>query len=349
MDLPIKPFLTTQSLKPENQETPIKFLTTNIIPDKYFFLRNHFTYPTILAKNFMLPIYGEVIKPYAFDFDTIIKLNQVTINGLLECAGNHRAKFEPRVYGEQWEEGAISQGEWKGIPLRDLLAITGLKANALEVIFEAYDFGNREDMDHNVHYTRSLPLEKALHPDTILAFEYNGKPLSLKHGFPLRLIVPGWYGMASVKWLKKITVINGYYQGPFQMIDYVYYPKGNSHPYPVTTINVNSLIQKPLDYSILDQGLQQIEGIAWSGEGSITKVEVSVDGEKWIIAEISQQFQGSYTWTNWKFQWHAKQKGEYTIYCRAQDSKGRIQPQKPLWNKKGYGYNAIAKVRVKVE
>lgn len=339
----------TKSLDPENQETPIKFLTNDLIPTKYFFRRNHFDYPSILVQNFILPITGEVTRPFAFHFNQIVDLEPTTIIGILECAGNNRAKFEPKVFGEQWEEGAISQGKWRGVPLRNLLALTGITTSAKEVVFEGYDFGKREDLDKNVPFARSLPIEKALHLDTIIAFEYNEKPLSLKHGYPLRLIVPGWYGMASVKWLKKITVIDHDFEGPFQTVDYVYYPNGDKDPFPVTTINVNSIIKKPLNYSIVDTGIHIIEGIAWTSDAKITSVAVSFDGQNWLEAILSNDLKEKYALSHWKFTWNVSKKGDYTILCRATDSKGRTQPLKPFWNKKGYGYNAISKIHIKVE
>jgi DMSO/TMAO reductase YedYZ molybdopterin-dependent catalytic subunit len=343
-----KPFLITRSLDPENQETPIKFLTNEFIPINYFFRRNHFQYPNLFAQNFILPITGEVNKPLVFHLNHLFDFPSTSFTGLLECSGNNRSKFEPKVFGEQWEDGAISQGKWRGVPLRDLLSITGITTNAKEVLFEGYDFGNREEINKNIPFERSLPIEKALHQDTIIAYEYNGKPLSIKHGYPFRLIVPGWYGMASVKWLKKITVIDYHFKGPFQADDYVYYPK-DTDPFPVTTINVNSIIKKPLDYSILNSGIHIIEGIAWTGEGEITNVEVSVDGHTWFDTTLSKNSEGKYGWSKWRYHWEATRKGEYTIFCRATDTNGNIQPVDPVWNKKGYGYNAISKIRVKVK
>ncbi|RXI95662.1 sulfite oxidase [Anaerobacillus alkaliphilus] len=348
MELSNKPYLTTRSINPENQETPIKFLKTETIPTTYFFRRNHFQYPTILNDNFFLPITGQVKMPIVFQYSQIVQMETTAIKCFLECAGNKRSKFNPPVFGEQWEEGAISQGEWKGISLSCLLEITGIAADAREVVFVGYDYGKQEDIEHHIPFARSLPLEKAIHPDTIIAYEYNGRPLTYKHGFPFRLIVPGWYGMASVKWLKKIILIDDTFKGPFQTDDYVYYPK-LSDPYPVTMVNVNSLIQKPLDYEIIDEGVTLIEGIAWSGESEVTNVDISFNGQQWVDAIlIGETLDKTNRWTKWKFHWNAP-KGEHTIYCRASDSKGRKQPLEPMWNKKGYGYNAITKIRVKVK
>ena len=211
----------------------------------------------------------------------------------------------------------------------------------------------RESDLNNVYtYARSLPIEKALHPDTIIAYEYNNQPIPFKHGYPLRLIVPQWYAMASVKWIKQITVIDDNFTGPFQSIDYVYYPhkENNKDALPVTKININSLIQKPLDMDILNTGKHLIRGIAWTGKGYITKVEVSTDnGHTWSNVKIDYTDNTGYEWISWSHEWTIFEKGEYTIMSKATDSYSRIQPTIPLWNRKGYGYNAIDKIKVKIE
>jgi len=215
-----------------------------------------------------------------------------------------------------------------------------------------HDYGRRSDREGLFSFARSLPIEKALHSDVIIAYEFNGKPIPYNHGYPMRLIVPQWYGMASVKWLKIIDVIDHHFQGPFQADDYMYYPskEDDRGKFPVTTINVNSTIQKPLNLSILSTGIHTIEGIAWTGEGIVTRVEVSTDnGVSWSQAALYRDFGQPYSWVQWKYQWNANQKGEYCIMSRALDSQGRVQPMEALWNRKGYGYNAIYKIQVKAE
>ncbi|MGO4886911.1 sulfite oxidase [Anaerobacillus sp. MEB173] len=279
----------------------------------------------------------------------IIKEKKLSV--MLECAGNKRGKFRPKVYGEQWEEGAISQAIWKGVELRYLLELTQVNLNAKEIVFQGRDKGERDDMEGTFAYERSLPLEKALHPDTLIAYKLNGKPIPYQHGFPFRLIVPQWYAMSSVKWLQKITVINHQFQGPFQVKDYVYFPEKDSDKgkRPVTTININSIIQQPLDQSILKRGLHIIKGIAYTGCGKVAKVEISFDGGKiWKSVKIKDN-NNRYTWINWSYPWEIDQKGEFTIKVRATDSKGRTQKEEPFWNRKGYGYNAIQTINVKVE
>ena len=346
------PFLTTKSLHPENQESPIHFLHKWQTPIKYFYRRNHFPYPLLTQHHFWIQISGQVHQPRFFHYNEILSMPSKSLVVPLECAGNQRANFNPKVYGEQWEEGAISQGKWTGVPLKDILEKAGLSQNAQEIVFEGADFGKKPGIHENIPFERSLPLEKALHPDTIIAFQYNDRPLTYKHGYPFRLIVPNWYAMASVKWLSKIKVIDDAYKGPFQTDDYVYYPHKDHDrdKFPVTTLNVNSIIQKPIHLSILNTGIHEINGITWTGHGRITEIQLSFDkGKTWKNAKLHSLLNQDYAWSSWSYIWKVEEKGEYTIYSRARDSSGYIQPLTPFWNRKGYGYNAVSMIAVKVE
>nr|WP_295975239.1 sulfite oxidase [uncultured Bacillus sp.] len=353
MRLPdIKPYLVTRRLIPENQENPIHFISTAITPEHYFYRRNHFPYPALSEQSFLLSAGREVQRPLTFHYQDLLRMPSKELLVVLECSGNNRGHFRPRVFGEQWEGGAISQGIWRGVALRDLLKLTGMHSTAKEIVFEGYDYGKRTDLEGEFVFARSLPLEKALHPDTFVAYALNGKPIPYKQGYPLRLIVPQWYAMASVKWLRTITVIDTHFNGPFQDIDYVYYPEKDSDAgkMPVTTIHVNSIIQQPLNWSVLDTGIHQLHGIAWSGTGFITNVEISVDGgENWKRAAVQPISQNPYSWVFWTYTWVVNQKGEYTIMSRATDSYGFVQPKVAKWNRKGYGYNACSTVQVKVD
>ncbi|MGE5630930.1 MAG: sulfite oxidase [Caulobacteraceae bacterium] len=348
----IKPYLTTRMLVPENQESPVHFLGQMVTPQEYLYRRNHFFYPMLTCRSFLLPIDGEVSRPMVFHFMNLLSMPSKTLTMVLECSGNRRAYFDPKAYGDQWKEGAIHQGTWRGVPLIYLLHMAGIKASATEVVFEGHDIGPRTDMEGSFSYKRSLPIDNALHPDTMIAYELNGRPIPYKHGYPFRLIVPQWYGMASVKWLKKISVIGHKFEGPFQSVDYMYYPhkEDDMGKRPVTKIKVNSIIQQPLDMSLLDTGVHLIKGIAYTGEGVITQVELSLDGGvNWCNATICPDAIHPYAWISWKYQWNVEKKGEYTIMARAKDSSGHIQPQEEEWNRKGYGYNRITRISVKVE
>jgi len=347
----LRSYLITKSLVPENQETPIHFIHGDIVSNRLFYRRSHFPYPRFASSFYSLPIEGLVHHPNVFSLQQIYSLPSKTIKVVLECSGNKRELFNPKVYGEQWGKGAISQGIWKGVPLRSLLAYTGLLETAKEIVFEGHDYGERTDSNQSHSFSRSLPIEKALDPDTIIAYEYNNQPIPFKHGFPLRLIVPGWYAMASVKWVKRIIVIDKEFKGPFQAVDYVYYPnkENDSGKFPVTTINVNSTIKYPLNRKILHSGTYEIDGIAWTGNGHITKVEISFDGgQTWDPCQRTSSSVKN-AWVCWKYKWEAHKKGEYTILSKATDSKGNVQPLKPMWNRKGYGYNAIDRIKVNIE
>jgi DMSO/TMAO reductase YedYZ molybdopterin-dependent catalytic subunit len=204
------------------------------------------------------------------------------------------------------------------------------------------------DSNQIFNFSRSLPIEKALDPDTLIA--YNNKPIPFSHGFPFRLIIPGWYAMASVKWLKKITAIDRDFKGPFQSVDYIYYPnrENGERKFPVTTINVNSTILFPLNMQLLHTGIYEISGIAWTGGGTIAKVEVSLDGgESWDLCQLTSTTE-TYRWVRWSYKWEALKKGEFTIKSKATDSEGNVQPSKPFWNRKGYGYNVVDRIKVNV-
>ncbi|MDN3016349.1 sulfite oxidase [Paenibacillus sp. BSR1-1] len=344
--------LTVHKLHPENKETPIQFIETDILPPKLFYRRNHFSYPPLTYSFYWLPINGHVQTPRIFSMQEIMKFPSKTIKVALECAGDKRGLFDPKVFGEQWEKGGISQGYWKGVSLRTLLEAAGIKDGVKEVVVEGYDYGKRTDLEGVVPFKRSLPVKKALHPDTIIAYEYNNQPIPFKHGYPLRLIVPQWYGMASVKWIKQITLIDSHFTGPFQSMDYVYFPNKNNDEgaVPVTGLKVNSTIQKPLDREILNIGKHVIKGIAWTGKGEISKVDISTDnGQTWAPANLLDPSPGRYGWVPWSYEWTVEAKGEYTIMSKAADSSNRIQPSNPFWNRKGYGYNAWDQITVKIE
>ncbi|WP_026690998.1 sulfite oxidase [Alteribacter aurantiacus] len=348
----VRPYLTTRGLVPENQESPIHFIESGITSARNHFKRNHFAYPSLASFNYWIPIRGNVKTPLWLSLQQLYALPFITVSTLLECAGNKRSLFEPEVFGEQWGKGAMSQGNWQGVQLRTLLTMAGIQEGSVEVVVEGYDKGKRANSDEPVSYKRSLPLEKAMHTDTLIAYAYNDKPIPFRHGFPLRLIVPGWYGMASVKWIKQIEVSDKHYRGPFQAEDYVYYPEKDSDKgsFPVRVINVNSSILRPTDRDLLSRGTHVIEGIAWSGSDEIVKVEISVDnGVSWTEADLNHVGEGNYHWKRWFYEWEVSKPGEYTILSKSTDESGQVQPTKSFWNRKGYGYNAVDKINVKIE
>lgn len=343
----VRPHLTTRSVNPENQETPIHFISfIEPVADSLFYRRNHFPYPILTPESFTLKISGSVHHALLFNYSDLLKLTSKSKRLLIECSGNKRAYFEEKVFGEQWENGAMSEGVWKGVPLKTLLELTGIKTGVAEVLFRGRDSGvkNRQ----YIPYERSLPIARALHPEVMIAYEYNGKPLSHKHGFPFRLIVPGWYGMASVKRLNEIILIKDKFTGPFQNDDYVYYFQ-NGTSEQVTTNHVNSTIQQPLDQQLVKSGAYDIRGIAWTGSGVVSKVEISFDkGDSWEQAKL-EKTPKEYQTVSWSYPMEFKSGNEYHISVRATDSEGKTQPAEAIWNKKGYGFNAIMQISVKAE
>ncbi|RSD26217.1 sulfite oxidase [Mesobacillus subterraneus] len=342
-----RPYLITRSLQPENQETPIHFIPFNKpVTNSLFYRRNHFPYPILTLEAFSLTLSGSVENTLKFSYLDLQMFPSATIRTFIECSGNKRAFFKEKVFGEQWEHGAMSEGTWRGVRLKDLLQYSRVKTQAKEVIFKGRDSGLKKGS--NVHFKRSLPLTKALDPNVIVAYEFNGKPLSHKHGYPFRLVVPGWYGMASVKWLTDIVVIEDTFTGPFQTDDYVYYYPDETCE-AVTENRVNSTIQQPVDKQILLKGIHEITGIAWTGTGTISKVEISFDqGDNWEICTLLEDSR-MYQTVLWNYTAELASGKEYHITVRATDSAGNIQPDEAIWNKKGYGYNGVMKITVKVE
>jgi DMSO/TMAO reductase YedYZ molybdopterin-dependent catalytic subunit len=326
-------------------------LCNRVTPENLFYIRNHFTYPTVDVNKWRLQIEGFVSRPILLSYRDLLQMQQVSIPVTLECAGEKRALFDPKVPGEQWELGACSHTVWTGVRLVDIFKIVGIQMNGIEVTFEGMDKGTRTDMPGVFAFIRSLPMKAALNPDILIALYMNGKPLPFRHGYPARLIVPGWYGMASVKWLHRIKVIEQPFNGPFQTTDYIYASKlfPGSYAEPVTIIRLNSTIARPTDQEVLAKGEHWLIGTTISGEYPVALVEISTDnGMTWHLASFLDAYE-SYSWRRWRFKWAATNSGTYDICIRATDVAGNIQPETPDWNVKGYGYNAIQKIRVYVD
>ena len=333
---------------PYNAETPLPALHDDRTPAESFYVRNHFDVPTIDINQFLLHVNGATTNPLALALDQIKAFPETSSLVILECAGNGRSRMKPAIKGTPWNLGAISRAEFTGTSLHNLLQETDLSEDVIEVGFSGADQGE-------IHtggiesYTRSLPLEVALHPDTLLVWEMNGEPLTQQHGYPLRLVVPGWYGMASVKWLREITLLNQPFEGFFQTQEYVYIGEdGTEDGTPVTSIRVRSLILEPEAGGFYEQGDIRVSGIAWTGGGSVIKVELSFDnGENWIEADITPSKSSSGA-SRWGYGWLPESTGDYTITVRAQDSNGNLQPLHSRWNQGGYGNNVAHLVNLTI-
>lgn len=339
-----------RSIIPENQEFPMLSLSSWVTPANKHYIRNHFAYPTLPLNDWVLHIEGLVQRPVSLNYQTLFQFPQITLSVTLECAGNKRAYYHPKAKGDQWEQGAVSNALWTGVPLRTLLQVAGIMPQVREVIFEGMDAGERADLPGTFHFARSLPIEKAMHPDTLIALYMNGSPIPYKHGYPARLIVPNWYGMASVKWLSRIVAADQAFQGPFQSRDYVVYAsETDSLRRPVTLMKVNSVISQPTDQAIVRRGKHFITGAAWSGHGIVKIVEISLDqGESWdLVTWLDSEVTNS--WRRWGWEWHVPVPGTYFIMVKATDVMGNSQPLQAAWNVKGYENNAIPHIQIYVE
>ena len=339
--------LVTIEHEPQIGETPPRALDAWLTPNPHFYVRNHFSIPDIRCSAWTLSIDGLVTRERRFTLDQLKRLPRVTLPVTMECAGNNRSDLNPPTPGNQFQSGAVSTAYWAGVRLSEVLKTVSIKPKAREILFEGHDTGKPEPGESEIPYTRSLPIDVALHPDTILAYEMNGHELPKEHGHPLRLIVPGWYGMASVKWLRRLTVLDTDYSGYFQGYKYVIEDEAG-HSVPLTTIGIKSLIGRPADGESVPMGQVCVTGMAWSGHERIARVDVSSDnGATWEHAEIigpSEQ----YAWQKWHYTWSPSTPGTYSLMSRAIDVRGNVQPMESRWNRLGYMVNGVKPVEVTV-
>jgi DMSO/TMAO reductase YedYZ molybdopterin-dependent catalytic subunit len=313
---------------PENSETPLHSVRSWITPTRLFFVRNHFEVPHLDLATWRLTVEGRVKEPRAWTWDELMDLPERTVFATVECAGNGRSFLTERQSGVQWGAGAVGHAEWTGVPLALLLERSGLEPDALEVLFEGADVGTEPDHPEPMPFERSLPMEKALHPDTLLAFRMNGELLDPIHGYPLRLFVPGWYGVASVKWLRRIEVINKPFRGYFQSVKYTI-QRRTKHAIETEVVGPmmpKSEIIRPREGDVLGLGGNRLFGVSWAGEDSVSRVEVSISGgANWSDATLIGP-QAPYSWTLWEYLWQAETPGDLTVLVRAISSRGRVQP-----------------------
>jgi len=341
-----------RSEEPLNLEMPFEKLDGFITPTESFYVRTHFPVPKIDRTKWRLRVEGEIEHPFEIGYDEITALGSRTVPATLECAGNNRIFLEPKVKGVQWELGAVGTAEWTGVPLSMLLERAGLRANALEVILEGADAGpltEAKGPQGNVRFARSVPLQKACE-DVLLVHRMNGEALRAEHGFPLRAIVPGWYAMASVKWLQRIIVTDAPYTGYYQTLDYAYWSEtdGLAKLTPLTTMQLKAQIAYPAPGSTVPAGeMIRVHGAAWGGE--VAKVEVSVDGgEAWKPATLLDEAKPN-AWRRWEFQWATPAKaGRQILMARASDSKGRSQPAAHDPNRGSYMISHLLPITVEV-
>jgi DMSO/TMAO reductase YedYZ molybdopterin-dependent catalytic subunit len=319
---------------PVNLEMPFGELAGFITPAERFYVRCHHPIPGIDAGAWRLKIEGEVERPLALGYAELSEMATRTITVTMECAGNGRVFLEPQRDGAQWEAGAVGNAEWTGVPLSALLERAGVRDSAREVVLQGADQGEIKEPPRpsgTIHYARSLPLAKA-NEDVLIALRMNGEKLTPAHGFPARAIVPGWYGMAAVKWLTGIVVTSEPFHGYYQTIDYAYWERGSASPVltPVREMRVKAQIARPEFAESVRAGQPyRVHGAAWTTGAVITKVEVTTDGGRtWNDARLLGEPVPN-AWRLWEYEWAVPATpGKTVLMARATDSEGRVQPEK---------------------
>lgn len=336
-------------LAARNHGLPLEALRHPITPAGLHYLLIHYDIPAVDPNTFELEIGGALDRPLTLTLDDLRARARVDKPITFECAGNGRALLEPRPVSQPWLTEAVGTAEWGGTPLAPLLDDAGVKQSAVELLFSALDKGIEGGEPQT--YERSLPIAEAR--DAILAYDMNGAPLPPQHGFPLRLVVPGWYGMQNVKWLTRITALEEPFSGFQNSVAYRMYDEDGEPGEPVTRMLPRSLMVPPgvPDFMTrarhLGPGPTTLTGRAWSGQGSIERVEVSTDGGASFEPAVLDPSLGPNAWRGWSFTWEATP-GEYILSSRATDTGGNTQPLDPPWNLKGYANNAVEKITVHV-
>jgi DMSO/TMAO reductase YedYZ molybdopterin-dependent catalytic subunit len=330
------PGLRIITADPFNAESPLEALSGIVPPGELHFVRSHFPFPDHPGT---LRIGGDVRRPIALTLEALRGRAGSTVAITLECAGNGRAFLDPPAPGEQWSLGAVGTAEWTGVPLADLLDEAGVAERAVEILFRAADSGAPAGLGRTIAFERSLPLP--VPSDAIVAVSMNARPLPREHGAPFRLIVPGWYGMASVKWLTEIVAIatpfRGFYQADHYVIDDA----------PLNEIAPRALIVAPADGARVAAGPSLIRGYAWSGRTAIERVDVSTDGgSTWTAATLGPAV--GRAWRPWESAWIPRELGPATLLARATDARGERQPLEQVRNALGYRNNAAQPVTLEV-
>ena len=344
----------TRSQFPLVVEFPFAESAERMTPTDRFFVRNHFPVPEADLLSWSVRIEGALDAPSTVSLDTLRQMPAVTVSAVLECAGNGRAFLHASASSVQWQLGGVGCATFTGVPLRDVLAFARLPTNAVDIVFEGADHGPEHKLPGgaDIHFARSVPLATAMRPDVILAYEMNGQPLEPDHGAPLRVIVPGWYGVASVKWLSRISIATRPFTGYFQSAEYSYW-KGERasgvERVPVTTLQVKSEIARPYPGEEVEIGVPyRVFGAAWTSDASITSVDVSLDGgDTWTAATLGDT-PAANAWHMWEFAWTPRGTGSCTLMARATDSAGRVQPMAHDANHENYMVHHVLPIEVRL-
>src|SRR5579864_1268852 len=357
--LPAGALIGSRDLTPEelqlavrNHSMPLEALRHDITPIGLHYLLIHFDIPSLDASSYALTVGGRVRKPLTLSLEQIKARPSTTIAVTLECAGNGRSRMSPRPQSQPWLLEAVGNSEWTGTSLAGTLDEAGLREDATDVVFTGHDRGVQGGIEQQ--YERSLPLAEVMREEVLLVYAVNGQPLPPQHGFPLRLIVPGWYGMTQVKWLRGITVVSSSFQGYQQATAYHFRREQGETGEPVTRMLPRALMIPPgvPDFMsrtrFIEPAEHVVEGRAWSGRGKVTAVDFSADGGRtWLAAQLDPAL-SRFGWRRWTARWDARAPGEYELCARATDSAGNVQPVEPQWNLEGVQNNAVQRTRIVV-
>ena len=338
------------ALAARNHGMPLEAMRYDLTPPGLHYLLIHYDIPYLDGETWRLTVGGSVRRPRALTLAALQGMPQRTVRVTMECAGNGRARLEPRPISQPWLVEAVGTAEWTGVPLRHVLAAAQVDAAAEEVVFTGADHGVERGVEQD--FQRSLPLAEACEDEVLLAYAMNGAPLAPQHGYPVRLIAPGWYGMAHVKWLVRIDVVTEPFTGFQQAVAYRLRQEADEPGAPITRIAPRALVIPPgfPDFMsrarIVPPGRVLLEGRAWSGGSPVAGVEVSVDaGRSWTAADLDPPDGHRWAWRRWRLDWTATP-GSYVLTARATDAHGDIQPTEQVWNRGGFSNNAAQQIPV---
>jgi DMSO/TMAO reductase YedYZ molybdopterin-dependent catalytic subunit len=340
----IGPVHEVLSVEPVVRAAPAEALGLERMPTEAHFRRDHFTPPPLAVTPWRLTLQGLAGGPVVLGLRELKELPRRELSVVLECAGHRRAEYEPAPRGIAWQTGAVSEAVWAGTSLSNVLDAADLRGGRF-VVLEGADAGPFRG-EGRFAFARALPMAKALHPDTLLAWEMNGEPLPPGHGAPIRAIVAGWYATDSIKWLRRVTVLDDPFDGPFEAVDYRISGDSAHLGTRLTELPVHSLLLTPRNGDKIESGEIELRGIAWGGEGGAARVEISIDSDEWLPAALRRPA-GPYARAHWSFAWSAEP-GRRTITVRATDAAGNRQPLLPGWNEGGYANSSSQRVLVDV-
>jgi coenzyme F420-0:L-glutamate ligase len=321
-----------------NLGTPLDLVDGLVVPTDLFFVRSNYRVPTIDPQTWRLRIRGLVARPLDFSLADLHAMPQRTLVAFLECSGNSRIRFQPATPGTPWRDDAVGNAVWTGVRLADLLGLAGVEPAAVDVVSQGAD---------DPLMRRGLPLRVALDPDTMLALQMNGEDLLAAHGAPARLVVPGWGGIASTKWVTALELIDHRWDGLWNAVEYVLIDESGQVTGRVEEMPVKSVVARPQAGSDIPAGATEVSGYAWSGHGQVELVEISLDGGRTYVPATITERAGPRAWVRWAYSWLAEP-GQVTIRSRATDSTGATQPEVAAWNAKGYQMNAITEIELQV-